>query len=178
MNNYNKLKNNLEQLKLNKISENIDNYIDLLNKKEKNIVDVLYELTEVQVNFKLETAKQALIRTAGFPYNKTFEDFDFTFQPSLDKDTLLELRNLRFINKKENILLIGSSGVGKTHLAISIGIECAKNRLSTYFITCYDLLQKLKRARIENRLADKMKVYEKYSVLIIDEIRIFANRRR
>jgi DNA replication protein len=170
MNNYNKLKNNLEKLKLDKINENMDNYIDLVNKKEKNIVDALYELTEAQVNFKDEKAKMSLVRTAGFPYNKTFEDFDFTFQPSVDKEELLDLKNLRFINKKENILLIGSSGVGKTHLAISIGIECAKNRLSTYFITCYDLIQKLKKASLENRLLDKMKVYEKYSVLIIDEI--------
>ena len=170
MSNYNKLKNNLEKLKLDKINENIDHYIDLINKNERNLVDALYELTESQVTFKDEIAKLSLIRTAGFPYNKTFEDFDFTFQPSINRDELTDLKNLRFIDKKENILLMGSSGVGKTHLAISIGIECAKNRLSTYFITCYDLIQKLKKASLENRLADKMKVYEKYSVLIIDEI--------
>ena len=170
MNNYNKLKNNLDTLKLYKMNENIDNYIDFINKKEKNIIDALFELTEAQVNFKNQNAKLALIRTAGFPYNKTFEDFDFEYQPSMNKEEILDLRNLRFINKKENILLIGTSGVGKTHLAISIGIECAKNRLSTYFITCYDLIQNLKKARLENRLEQKMKVYQKYSILIIDEI--------
>jgi len=170
MNNYNKLKNNLDVLKLHKMNENIDTYIDFINKKEKNVIDALFELTEAQVNFKNENAKLALVRTAGFPYNKTFEDFDFGYQPSINKDEILDLRNLRFINRKENILLIGSSGVGKTHLAISIGIECAKNRLSTYFITCYDLIQKLKKASLENRLEQKMKVYQKYSVLIIDEI--------
>ena len=170
MNNYNKLKNNLEKLKLNKINENIDNYIDLINSKEKDIVDSLYELTQTQLSYKDEIAKLSLIRTAGFPYNKTFEDFDFTFQPSIDKEKILDLKNLRFIEKCENILLIGSPGVGKTHLAISIGIECAKNRSSTYFITCYDLLQRLKKANLENRLSEKMKVYEKYSVLIIDEV--------
>ena len=83
----------------------------------------MYELTEGQVSFKDENAKLSLIRTAGFPYNKTFEDFDFTYQPSLNKKYVLDLKNLRFIEKKENILLIGSSRVGKTHLAISTGIE-------------------------------------------------------
>lgn len=170
MNNYNKLKNNLEKLNLNKINDNIDEYVDLINTKKKNFIDALYELTEAQVNFKDENAKLSLIRTAGFPYNKTFDDFDFAYQPSINKDEVLDLKNLRFIEKKENILLIGSSGVGKTHIAISIGIECAKNRLSTYFITCYDLIQNLKKARLENRLEQKMKVYVRYSVLIIDEI--------
>lgn len=170
MNNYNKLKNNLEKLNLNKMQENLDTYIDLVNQKEKDLVDALFELTEAQVSFKEENTKLSLIRTAGFPYQKTLEDFDFTYQPSIKKEEIFDLKNLRFIPKKENILFLGSPGVGKTHLAISIGIECAKNRLSTYFITCYDLIQKLKKASLENRLDQKMKVYEKYSVLIIDEI--------
>lgn len=170
MNNYNKLKTNLETLKLTKISENLDVYVDLVNKKEKNIIDALYELTKSQVNFKDENAKLALVKVAGFPYNKTFDDFDFEYQPAINKEEVLDLKNLRFIEKKENILLVGSSGVGKTHLAISVGMESAKNRLSTYFITCYDLIQNLKKASLENRLEQRMKVYQRYKVLIIDEI--------
>lgn len=80
MNNYSKLENNLEKLYLNKINDNIDEYIDLINKNKKNFIDALYEYPEGQVSFKDENAKLSLIRTAGFPYNKTFEDFDLPYQ--------------------------------------------------------------------------------------------------
>ena len=74
------------------------------------------------------------------------------------------------MEKKENILLIGTPGVGKTHLATSIGIEAAKNRNSTYFINCNDLVLQLKRAHLENRLETRLKFFAKYKLLIIDEV--------
>ena len=92
------------------------------------------------------------------------------FSPGINKEKILDFKNLRFIENKENILLIGSPGVGKTHLATSIGIESASNRYSTYFISCHDLITNLKKFKHENRLKDKLKIYTKYSVLIIDEL--------
>lgn len=74
------------------------------------------------------------------------------------------------MEKTENILLIGTPGVGKTHLATSIGIEAAKNRNSTYFINCNDLILQLKRAHLENRLETRLKFFAKYKLLIIDEV--------
>lgn len=105
MSNYNKLLNNLEDLKLLKIKENLDTYIELINKQEKDIVNSLYELTIDVMNEK--KAKHS-IQFAGFPYYKTFEDFDFSFQPSINKEEILDFRNLRFIEKAENILFVGS----------------------------------------------------------------------
>lgn len=70
----------------------------------------------------------------------------------------------------ENIVFLGTSGVGKTHLATAIGIASAKKRYSTYFIKCHDLLQQLKRAQIENRLEAKLKYINRYRLLIIDEL--------
>ena len=139
MSNYTKLLNNLEKLKLTKTKENIDTYIELINKKEKDIVESLYELTNKELEFKDSKAITALVRMAGFPYQKTFEDFDFTFQPSINKEEILEFKNLRFLEKSENILLVGSPGVGKTHLATAIGTAAARNRYSTYFISCHGL---------------------------------------
>ena len=69
-----------------------------------------------------------------------------------------------------NIILIGSPGVGKTHIATAVGIEAAKNGKSTYFITAADLIMNLKKARLENRLEERMKHYGRYSLLIIDEV--------
>ena len=170
MNNYNKLLNNLETLKLNKIRENIDEYIDLINNKKKSFIDSLYELTNFEINVMEEKRISHSIQFAGFPFMKSLEDFDFTFQPSINKEQIMDFKNLRFIENVENILFVGSPGVGKTHLATAIGIENAKNNHSTYFINCNDLIQALKKAYSQNRLDDKLRTLSKYKLLIIDEV--------
>ena len=80
MSNYVKLLNNLDKLKLTKIKENIDQYVELINNNKKDIIESLYELTNLELEFKDEKAITALVRMAGFPYLKTFEDFDFNQQ--------------------------------------------------------------------------------------------------
>ena len=170
MSNYNKLLNNLETLKLIKVKENIDTYIDLINSKEKDIVDSLYELTNLEIELMDEKSILGCVRTANFPYKKGFEDFDFSFQPSINKEKILDFKNLRFLENHENIIFIGSPGVGKTHLATAIGLEAAKNRHLTYFTTCNDLIANLKKAHHENRLENRLKHYCKYQILIIDEV--------
>lgn len=170
MNNYNKLLNNLEILKLIKIKDNIDNYIELINNKKKDLVDGLYELTNLEISMVEEKRRLHSIQFAGFPYLKYFDDFDFSFQPSLNKEKILDFKNLRFIENKENILFVGSPGVGKTHLAISIGLENTKTYKSTYFINCNDLIETLKKAHSHNRLEEKLKTLAKYKLLIIDEV--------
>ena len=119
---------------------------------------------------KKEKAMSACVRVANFPFLKTLDEFDFSFQPSINKEKMLDFRNLRFIENNENILFVGSPGVGKTHLATSIGIEAAKSRYSTYFISCHDLILNLKKAHLENRLENRLKNYSKYKLLIIDEV--------
>ena len=170
MSNYIKLTNNLEALKLERVKENLDKYIELINKKEKGVVDALYELTNLEIELMNEKAIYGCVRTAGFPFIKTFEDFDFSFQPTINKEQILDFKNLRFIENKENIIFVGSPGVGKTHLATSIGIVAAQNRDSTYFINCNDLISNLKKANSENRFMNRLNHYAKYKVLIIDEM--------
>lgn len=108
MNNYNKLINNLEILKLNRIKENLDKYIDLINHKEKNYIDSLYELTNLEIEVMKEKKIMHSIQFAGFPYIKEFEDFDFSFQPSINKEEIMDFKNLRFLESAENILFVGS----------------------------------------------------------------------
>ncbi len=170
MNYYNRLLNNLETLKLHKIKDNLDSYIDLINNKKKDIVEALYELTNFEIEYLNDMAIYGCVRTANFPYQKTLDDYDFSFQPSINKDVIMEFKNLRFLEKHENILFVGSPGVGKTHLATAIGMEAAKNRQITYFINCNDLISNLKKAYLENRLEDRLRLYSKYKVLIIDEV--------
>ena len=170
MNNYVKLLNNLEELGLLNIKASIDKYIDLINSGNKSIVDALYELSNLEINAKSDRAMQACVKVANFPFLKEVTDFDFDFQPAINKQQILDLMTLRFIENKENILFVGSSGVGKTHLATSIGIECAKHRYSTYFISFQDLISQLKKALSENRLDIRLRHFCKYKILIIDEI--------
>lgn len=142
----------------------------MINSQEKSIVDALYELSDFEVTAKQDRAKIACVKVANFPFIKTLDDFDFTFQPGINKQEILDLATLRFIESNENILFVGTSGVGKTHLATSIGIECAKHRYSTYFISFQELISQLRKALAENRLDVRLKHYSKYKILIIDEI--------
>ena len=114
--NYNKLMNNLEALKLDRIREYLDTYISMVNEGKKDMVEALYELTDFEMELRNERAMNACVKVANFPYIKTFEDFDFSYQPSISKEQILDFRNLRFMERTENILLIGTPGVGKTHL--------------------------------------------------------------
>ena len=167
---YLSLGNNLEELKLFQFKEHLDSYIDLINSGKKSIVEALKELTEYEIKFKEARAMNACVKVANFPFLKTIEDFDFSFQPGINKKKILDLLSLRFLERQENILFLGNSGVGKTHLSVAIGIAAAQKRISTYFTNCHELLQNLKKAHLENRLETRLKHYAKYKLLIIDEI--------
>lgn len=170
MTNYIKLINNFDALKLVTFRANIDSFIDRVNSDKKDLVDELYALTEKEMAFRQDRVNKAMIVTSHFPFVKTFMDYDFDYQPRLNKDEILDLANLRFMETNDNIVFMGTPGTGKTHLAVSIGIECAKNRYQTYFINCNDLIMQLKKAKQENTLARRLKHFTSYSVLIIDEV--------
>lgn len=95
---------------------------------------------------------------SGFPIKKTLDDFDFSFQPSIDKRQIDELATMRFLENGENVVFLGPPGVGKTHLASALGLVAAQHRFSTYYINCHQLIEQLKKAHFENRLPDKLKI--------------------
>lgn len=170
MTTYNHVLNNLEKLKLEKIRAYLPNYLDDIKGSEVSLLDSLLELTSKEIEFKDYRASIANVKVAGFPFEKTLDSFDFTFQPSINKNLIMDLATLRFIDNAENILLLGSSGVGKTHLAIALGVKAAQSRYSTYFVSCHDMMNKLTKAKLENRLDAQLRHYLKYKLLIIDEI--------
>ncbi len=170
MTNYTRLLSNLEELQLNRIKDNLDEHIGRINNKELDYIESLHELTNLEIQAREDRATHACVRVANFPYRKELKDFDFSFNPKINKEKILDFKHLRFIENKENILFLGVPGVGKTHLATSIGIEAAKNRKITYFINCHDLILQLKRAKLKNRLETRLKFFSKYKVLIIDEV--------
>ena len=113
---------------------------------------------------------EGLLKLSSFPFIKEIKDYEFDFQPSVNQQEIMELATLRFVENAENLVFLGTSGVGKTHLATSIGIEAAKKRYSTYFIKCTDLLHQLKKAQLENRLENRLKHFCHYRLLVIDEL--------
>lgn len=170
MNTYNSLINNLEALELRRFQENIDKYLDMIADGSKTALDAIYELTQLEISFKKEQSIKGCVKVANFPYLKEINEFDFNFQPSLDKSKIMDLMTLRFIEKAENVIFCGTPGVGKTNLAVSIGIEAAKHRYCVYFITFQDLISQLKKAASENRLETRIKWFCRYKLLIIDEL--------
>lgn len=167
---YTKLMENLKYLKLNQMMTHLDETIDFMNNNDLSFVDALIKLTDYEIDMKEFNMIKSMVKVAAFPHLKEIKDFDFSFQPSINKEQILDFTSLRFIEQKENIVFLGSSGVGKTHLATSIGIAAAKKRNSTYFIKCNDLILNLKKAKLENRLETRLKHYARYKLLIIDEI--------
>lgn len=167
--NYLRLVENLEYLKLKQFQLHLDEVIDT---KSNNLstVEKLLKLTDYEVDTKRLNAANQMVKTAAFPALKEIESFDFSFQESIDEKQIRDLCNLKFLESNENIVFLGTSGVGKTHLSISIGIESARHRYSTYFIKCSTLLENLKKARDENRLEARLKHYTSYRLLIIDEL--------
>ena len=167
---FEQLNNSLEKLKLLQMKKYLSEVTDFVSSNKLSFSDGLLKLCNYELDYKVEVASKSMIKAAAFPFIKTIEGYDFDFQPKLNKQEILELTSLKFIEELKNIVFLGSSGVGKTHLATSLGIVAAKKRYSTYFIKCHDLLQQLKRAKVENRLDSRLKYLNRYKLLIIDEL--------
>ena len=164
------LNKKLDILELEKIKEILPDYIHKTSKNNPTISESLNYLLEEEIKSKDARAAEGIIKASNFPFRKTISDYDFSFQPSVNENQIRELANLTFIENYENIVFIGNPGVGKTHLAVSLGIEAAKHRNSVYFITCHNLMQKLNKAQKENRLDKQLQHLAQYRLLIIDEI--------
>ena len=167
---YERLRENLERLKMKNTLEILDNYLEQALRDNVNVVEILDHIFSEEAKSKTRRAVEKQIQLSGFPIKKGIDDFDFSFQPSIDKRQIDELCTMRFIENAENIVFLGPPGVGKTHLATAIGMETAKSRFSTYYINCHTLIEQLKKAHFENHLPDKLRALGRYKLLIIDEI--------
>lgn len=170
MSTINELMNNLETLKLTKVRENINQYLDMVSDGVKTPLDAINELIKIEITSREELAIISCVKVANFPFQREIKDFDFNYQPSLDRNKILDLATLRFIETNENIILCGTPGTGKTHLAVALGTAAARQRYSVYFITFHDLISQLRRAKYENRLEARIKWFCRYKVLCVDEV--------
>jgi DNA replication protein DnaC len=157
---YERLHNNLQSLKLDTIEAILDNHLELAAKDGKTTMEVLDHLFEQERKKRDATATNRRMKSAAFSVIKTLEEFNFDFQPSIERSVIEDLATLRFIHNAENLVLLGPPGVGKSHIAISLGVEAVKAGFSAYFIN----------ASREGKLEKKMRDFTKYKLLIIDEM--------
>lgn len=164
-----KLINNLNKLKWH-TTESLKEKLFSQKYSDEKFLNFLNDIIQDEVDFVDSRKDDLRIKVASFPAIKTIEEFDFNFQPSVNENRIKELCTLDFIDKHKNLILVGNSGVGKTHLAIAIGVKAIYGRRSTYFIHYSKLMNELKKAKERNMLDERIKNFTKYKLLIIDEI--------
>lgn len=133
-------------------------------------LEFLDKLLQEELAAKHERYLRTRTRLAKLPYHKTIDQFDFEFQPSIDERRIRDLATLRFVEHQENVILLGPPGVGKTHLAVALGMEAISQRKTVYFTSAHDLVQTLQDAHHNRSIQQKMRVYTKPDLLIIDEM--------
>lgn len=160
---------NLQRLKLNRINEILPDVIKSAEEQHLSYLNVIDQLLAEEVSTKEDRRFKIALKTAGLPYEKTIEEYDFTFHPGLDKRSVMNLFDLNFIEQKENVILLGPPGVGKTHLAIALAVKAADFGVTIYFTTLSDLMNKLKRDALTGS-AGRGRSHLKANILIIDEV--------
>jgi len=160
----------LQQLRLLKIRERLEALLQEAASQELGYADFLDRLLHEEVTAK--TAKNTTIRTqfARFPFVKSLEAFDFSYQPSIDKKQIQSLASCHFVEHGENLVLLGPPGVGKTHLAVGLGLKAIERGYRVLFTTAAAMITTLARAILEGHLEEKLKLYTQPRLLIIDEI--------
>ena len=141
-----------EALKLDHLAAQCDGLLEQAAKKDLGYRELLTQALTCEWQGRKQKGAEARLAQARLPWLKTLEQFDFSFQPSIDRKVVRELSTLGFVERAENIVLLGPPGVGKTHLAIGLAIKAAQVGHRVLFLTLEQLMSKLKRASQENRL--------------------------
>jgi DNA replication protein DnaC len=165
-----RLGEHLRKLRLLKSGERLEAMLQHAAAQELPYAEFLEQVLGEEVAAK--TSKNIAMRTAmaRFPFAKPLESFDFAYQPSIDRKQLLSLASCHFIEHGDNVIVLGPPGVGKTHLAVSLGLKAIEAGYRVLFTTAANLIAALTKAHAEGRLEEKLKVYTTPRLLIIDEI--------
>jgi DNA replication protein DnaC len=164
------LRSRLEALSLTAVDARLETLLETAAKQEPAYADFLLDVMNTESDARRQRYLKTRLQLAHLPFLKTFDQFDFAFQPSIDERQVRELRTLRFVHEASNVILLGPPGVGKTHLAVALAETAIQSGQAAYFMTAHDLVTDLGRAYREGRLDRRLRVYLAPKVLIIDEM--------
>jgi DNA replication protein DnaC len=164
------LNDNLKSLKLSTMIRNLQRHLRQAKQDKLDYDEFLLNLTEDEVLVRKENGRKRRLREAKFPLLKPLETFNFEAAPDLDARLIKELSSCEYVKKNRNIIFMGKSGTGKTHLATGLGMEACKQGVRTRFVTGCGLANELIEARDEKLLGRTVKRYAGYGLLIVDEL--------
>jgi len=167
---YESLKADLGYLQLGRAAECFATLCEQARAEEWSHVALLARVIAEQASATTNRRLLARLRYAHFPYRRTLSEFDFEFQPSVDKKLVEDLATLRFIAEGRSIALLGQPGCGKTHLAVALATLAVEAGYRGYFTSADDMVLALSRARLEGNFAAKLRTYTAPSVLVIDDV--------
>lgn len=152
------------------IAEVYENLAEIARNNAWSYEEYLAAVMDRQVSANVAKSIKTKIKAAKFNQEKNLEDFFFDHQPSAPRELISHLATSTFVAKADNVILLGPPGVGKTHLAIGLGIKACHNGYSVYFDTAIGWLHRLTEADSQGRLATELKRIRKYKLIIIDEV--------
>jgi DNA replication protein DnaC len=160
----------LERLKLDHLASQLDGVCEQAAKSDLDYKSFLVEALAAEWKGRHQKGVENRLKLARFPWIKTLDQFDFAFQPSIDRKIVRELGGLAFVERAHNVVLLGPPGVGKTHLAVALGVKAVEAGYSVLFVTLETLMGRLVRARRENRLERTLQQLVYPRLLILDEL--------
>lgn len=167
---YQRVRGHLADLKLGALAECLAGELERAQSENPSYTDFLDTLLGAEVAAVKAKSHERRLRLAGFPSHKTLEEFDFSAQPGLDQRMVEELASLRFLEERSNVLLIGQPGVGKTMLAIALGLKAVDAGHRVYYTTAAELVARSAKAASEGRWSATMRFWAGPALLIVDEL--------
>lgn len=165
-----RIRRHLVGLRMPRAQEALDGTVRQLERGEFSALEGLEALLGEELTLRKGRRINAALKIGRLINIKTLEGFDFSFQPSLDRNRILTLAQLDFIARREVLHFLGQPGCGKTHLALALGVEAVKGGHSVYFMTLADLITSLAKAQREGNLRERLRFLCRPQLLIVDEI--------
>jgi DNA replication protein DnaC len=165
-----RIKEAAERLHLANLQDNLSHLCERADATQMGYLEFLDLVLEEESGLKDGRRFRNALKLSGLPHHKSLDEFDFAFQPDLDKRKVRDLASLEFVEQKANVALLGPPGVGKTMLAVALAVAACKAGFSIYFTSLDDLVRNLREAESTGRFARKLQTYLKPAVLVVDEV--------